>query len=279
MLCWRAAVRSACPRFRWGLTRTRHRRRRSSRRRPASHANLASLSEAVQRNPADPQAYNTRGTALAQAGRTQEALADFDKALSLDPNYAQALANRGLVYRQTRKLDQALADYNRAIEIDANYAPAYLGRGLVYKARRQLLQALEDFNKSIALKADNPQAYYNRGLLYQSQKQHQFAIDDFTVAARPVRAAGRAAGRPRAELSRRRQEQGGRHATSTRPCNSQPDSVQAWTTRGLAYERLGDNNKAAGSYARALTLKKEDEAAKVGFARVGGKPGQRYDTF
>src|SRR5215216_4477438 len=84
----------------------------------ASPANIASLTEVVQRNPNDPQAYNMRGSILGQAGRHQEALADFEKAISLDPNYAQAFANRGLVYRQTGKLDQALADYDRALAID-----------------------------------------------------------------------------------------------------------------------------------------------------------------
>ena len=47
----------------------------------------------------------------------------------------------------------------------------------------------------------------------------------------------------------------------------------------LAYERLGDKEKAAGSYARALNLNKDHEAAKQGFARVGGKMGQTYQTF
>ncbi|HXW24985.1 MAG TPA: tetratricopeptide repeat protein, partial [Xanthobacteraceae bacterium] len=60
----------------------------------AAPTNIASLSEVVQRNPADPQAYNMRGTVLGRAGRYEEALADFDKAVSLDPNYAQAYANR-----------------------------------------------------------------------------------------------------------------------------------------------------------------------------------------
>jgi Tfp pilus assembly protein PilF len=60
---------------------------------------------------------------------------------------------------------------------------------------------------------------------------------------------------------------------------SDPQNVQAWLTRGLAYERLGDKNKAAGSYGRAINLRPKDEAARTGFARVGGKPGQSYDTF
>jgi Flp pilus assembly protein TadD len=58
-----------------------------------------------------------------------------------------------------------------------------------------------------------------------------------------------------------------------------PANGQAWITRGLAYERLGDRTKAAGSYGRAINLRPRDEVARAGFARVGGKPGQSNETF
>jgi Tfp pilus assembly protein PilF len=58
-----------------------------------------------------------------------------------------------------------------------------------------------------------------------------------------------------------------------------PQNIQAWITRAYAYEKLGDREKAAGSYARALNINKNHEAAKQGFARVGGKAGQTYQTF
>ena len=61
--------------------------------------------------------------------------------------------------------------------------------------------------------------------------------------------------------------------------SAEPRNFQAWTTRAFAYERLGDKEKAAGSYARALNINKEHEPAKQGFARVGGKTGQSYQTF
>src|SRR6266403_2106186 len=51
-----------------------------------------------------------------------------------------------------------------------------------------------------------------------------------------------------------------------------PQNAQVWSTRGLAYERLGDKTRAVGSYARALNIRPKDEAARSGFARVGGKP-------
>ena len=59
----------------------------------------------------------------------------------------------------------------------------------------------------------------------------------------------------------------------------EPQSASAWASRGLAYERLGDKEKAAGSYAKALNVNQNYEPAKTGFARVGGKFGETYQTF
>ena len=59
----------------------------------------------------------------------------------------------------------------------------------------------------------------------------------------------------------------------------EPQNLNAWTSRGLAYERLGDKEKAAGSYAKALNISKEHDPAKKGFARVGGKAGVTYQPF
>ena len=58
-----------------------------------------------------------------------------------------------------------------------------------------------------------------------------------------------------------------------------PSNQQAWTSRGLAYERLGQKSKAAGSYAKALNINDKYEPARTGFARVGGKIGESYETF
>jgi hypothetical protein len=57
-----------------------------------SSNNIGSLTEAIKSNPNDPQAYNSRGSVLAQAGKTAEALADFNQAISLDSNFGQAFA-------------------------------------------------------------------------------------------------------------------------------------------------------------------------------------------
>ena len=49
-----------------------------------------------------------------------------------------------------------------------------------------------------------------------------------------------------------------------------PNSALAWTTRGEAYEKLGDKAKAAASYTRAVALRPRGETARSGLARTGG---------
>jgi Tfp pilus assembly protein PilF len=59
----------------------------------------------------------------------------------------------------------------------------------------------------------------------------------------------------------------------------EPENLQAWTSRGLAYERLGNSERAVGSYAKALSINQNFAPAKSGFTRVGGKFGQTYQSF
>ena len=201
-----------------------------------SPANIASLTDVVQRNPADPQAYNMRGAVFGQAGRYDEALADFNKAIGIDANYAQAYANRGLVYRETGKYDLALAGYNEAIAIDSNYSVAYLGRGMVYLVQKKPMLALNDFNRAIAIRPDNAQAYYNRGLLYQSQHQHGFAIDDFSTAiGLSTQQASPYIARGLSYLAVNNVKNAASDLDDA--VNIDPQNVQAWVSRGLLRAR------------------------------------------
>ena len=54
--------------------------------------------EAIRINPADPGAYNTRGTRYAEKGDYDRAIADFTEAIRRDPNATIALNNRGNSY-------------------------------------------------------------------------------------------------------------------------------------------------------------------------------------
>jgi Tfp pilus assembly protein PilF len=154
----------------------------------------------------------------------------------------------------------------------ADDAQAHAVRGQALARSGKTEQALAEFDKAIAIDPHYADGLYSRGLLYQGEKQHQLAIDDFTAASglTPQRAEpllGRAISYLAIDKVREAT------ADLDEAVQADPHNAQIWTTRGLAYERLGDKTKAAASYGRAITISPKDEAARSGFARVGGKPG------
>ena len=94
------------------------------------------------------------------------------------------------------------------------------------------------------------QALYGRGLIYQSQSQHQQAIEDFTAAngLSPQRVEPLLA-RATSYLALDKAKEAA--ADLDEAVQADPNSGPAWTTRGQAYERLGDKAKAAASYGHA----------------------------
>lgn len=68
--------------------------------------------DALRIDPYHVDAYNKRGTVLAQRGNFSEAIADFNSALQYDANFADAYYNRGLAHSGLGNAQAAIADYD-----------------------------------------------------------------------------------------------------------------------------------------------------------------------
>ena len=86
----------------------------------------------------------TKGRALLDDQKGDEAIVEFDEAARLDPKYAQAYTDRGLAYARKGDLDRALADYNEVLRLDPKLALAYAGRGNAYAKKGDLDRAFAD---------------------------------------------------------------------------------------------------------------------------------------
>lgn len=79
-----------------------------------SAAAVRLLSKALEADPERPECFNERGLAHADAGLTEQAIADFSRAILLDPALASAFHNRGLLYMKADKRDLACRDFRSA---------------------------------------------------------------------------------------------------------------------------------------------------------------------
>ncbi|HPE62470.1 MAG TPA: tetratricopeptide repeat protein [Methanothrix sp.] len=108
---------------------------------------LGYFDEVLETNPKNSDAWNNKGVALFQMGRTEEALVCYDQALAADAENREALRNKAFVLRALERFDEAVEVYEMIItdEPEAsdfrNLATVLVGMGLLEEALGALMDA------------------------------------------------------------------------------------------------------------------------------------------
>ena len=233
--------------------------------------NIESLTDVINRNPNDSEAYNTRGAAYARIGNFTDAIADFTKAVQLNSKNAAAFTNRALADRQTNHPDLALADFNQALEANPNHVPAYIGRANLLRAQGNYAQAMADLDQAIKLNPEGglgAQAFHARGLIHQRQGEHVLAVTDFDNAIdRDPFVSAPYQARAQSLIAE------GKYAAAIEDLNAalnvDTKNAEAWADLGLAYEKSGNMTKARESYSRAKVIDPGNQIASQGLSRNG----------
>jgi tetratricopeptide (TPR) repeat protein len=127
-------------------------------------------------------AYINLASALAEKGKTAEAMDYYNKAICMSTKYAELYFSRGNLYYKQGNYQRAIEDFNKAIKLKPDYAAVYYNRGGAYNYLRQYQRAIEDYNKAIGITPDDSNNYNNRGAVYVKLGQYQRAIEDFNKA-------------------------------------------------------------------------------------------------
>lgn len=106
-------------------------------------------------NPRHAEALNTRGCALHNLRRYDEAVQSLDRALREQPDNATYLSNRGRALHQLRRYDAALRDLDRAIVLEPKRALHYHSRGLLFVDMSRYDRAVTDFDSMLSIEPDN----------------------------------------------------------------------------------------------------------------------------
>src|SRR5262245_17927189 len=200
-------------------------------------------------------AYYSRGSAYANKGDGERAIADFSEAIRLSPK-VEFYFFRGFLYATKNDLDRAIADFSAAIQLDPKFADGYINRGNMYSSRGDLDRAIADFTEAVRLAPGVTKAagaLFNRGNAYSDKGDIARAIADYSETIRLDPKFAQAYGmRAAAYLVQGNKERAS--ADYKEAMRLDPTLASASNERGKVYQLQGDYDRAINNYNQAIQL-------------------------
>jgi tetratricopeptide (TPR) repeat protein len=149
------------------------------------HDDFTLFSYILKNSPENSVAHDNLGTALANAGKLDEAIPHFRFAEAMNPEDAEAHYNLGLYYLQTGKPELAIPEYGLCLywtERQDLAAKARFDLGLAFAQKGQMDQAKANYRVAITLDPEKPEAYINLGVILYLEKKSDEAMRLFNQA-------------------------------------------------------------------------------------------------
>ncbi|MBO4503721.1 MAG: tetratricopeptide repeat protein [Bacteroidales bacterium] len=194
----------------------------------------ATVDEAVQRQSFNPKAYLIKAFMLKEQRDTADYLRTLQLVIDQDPKETKAFLELGYFYQQ-RNNPLAISYYQNGLAADPNNVEIRYNLGKMYQDMGQLENAEQEYKTVIEIDPKNIPALNNLGYIY---------LDD--SLARYNEAA----------------------KLFTRAIEANPNFVYSVCNRGVAYEYLGQYDKARRDYQAALKLETNFEPAIAGLNRL-----------
>jgi tetratricopeptide (TPR) repeat protein len=130
----------------------------------------------------NPIAHDNLGSALADRGRFDAALAQYQEALKIKPDDVKAHNNLGLIFARRGDLEEAIDHYRQALEKQPDFAAAHNNLGLALADCGELPDAMAHYKRALAIKPDYAEAHNNLGLALADGEQFDAAIAEYRQA-------------------------------------------------------------------------------------------------
>jgi tetratricopeptide (TPR) repeat protein len=138
--------------------------------------------KALQINPYYPNAYANLGYILAKQGQVEEGITQFFKALELKPNDYETLSNLGVALLMQERYAEADKYLSEALKINPHFAKAHNNLGVVLRRQNRLQESINHLRTALQLDPDYAEAYNNLGVTLASQGRYEEAIEQFRAA-------------------------------------------------------------------------------------------------
>lgn len=125
-----------------------------------------------------------KGYDLYKENRFKKARAELSQAIEIDPENAEAYFWRARTFIRLGQYDEAIGDLRKVVNLNPRYGPAHDNLGWLFMRRNEYDQSLSHLNKSIELKPDNGWAYYIRSRIFFKKGDLQKALEDAKAACK-----------------------------------------------------------------------------------------------
>ncbi len=170
-------------------------------------------------DPQDFQSRNNLGALLVSLGRFPEAVREYEEALRWEPGKAEILSNLGIARFQLGETEAALRLFAEALAIDPECVHAYNNRASAWKRLGRGEEAIADYRRAASLRPDSDEARLNLGLALAGAGAYAEAAEEYREAIR-----------------------------------LHPGAIEPRNNLGNALAALGRNGEALKEYERALAI-------------------------
>jgi len=145
---------------------------------------LPMLSQSIAINPQMPDALFARAQLLLAAGRAADALGDIERARPLAPANPTMLVTEGNALSELGRFENALQAYNRALALAPGNPQVLNNRGNALRQLGRSREAMESYDQALRLKPDYFDVLHNRAVLLRQLGRFDAALANYEAALR-----------------------------------------------------------------------------------------------
>jgi tetratricopeptide (TPR) repeat protein len=140
--------------------------------------------ESIKIKPGFVNTHNNLGVELARQGKTDEAITYFRNVLLMKPNDVDAHYNLGNELLRQGKIDEAITHFITALQLSPNNSSIYINFGAALAIKGKTDEAISYLNKAIQLKPNEAKAHGMLARILFMQGKSDQAADQFREALR-----------------------------------------------------------------------------------------------
>jgi tetratricopeptide (TPR) repeat protein len=226
---------------------------------------LAALKAAADADPKNGDVQLNYGVALQKLGRNDEAITQFTKAIAVNPKDTQALMNRVVAYQAKKDWANVIKDSTAALAIKSDLSDAVIARADANLQLKAYPAAVTDYKQYLTLKPKDAYALSNLGAAAFQSKDYATASQAFTdyiSVADPKEKSKALQSRGVIYFQQEKYDEAIKDMTDY--LATSPGDAQALLTRGAAYAKKKDFEKAAADFEASYTAKPDFDTATQG---------------